>query len=50
MSIRIGLFFAAYFVLLGIQLPYFPVWLAELRDLSPEAIAGSWARAPGRGC
>ena len=49
MSIRIGLFFAAYFVLLGIQLPYFPVWLAELRSLSPEAIgwvvgAGAWSR------
>lgn len=27
-SVRLGLFFAAYFVLIGIQVPFFPVWLA----------------------
>src|SRR6185436_19652088 len=27
-SVRLGLFFAAYFVLIGIQTPFFPVWLA----------------------
>jgi PPP family 3-phenylpropionic acid transporter len=49
MSIRIGLFFATYFLLLGIQLPYFPVWLADARELGPEVIgwvvgAGAWSR------
>jgi len=27
-SVRLGLFFAAYFVLIGIHTPFFPVWLA----------------------
>lgn len=36
-SLRLSLFFAALFVLYGIQLPFFPVWL-DWRDLSPAEI------------
>jgi len=36
-SLRLSLFFAALFVLYGVQLPFFPVWL-DWRGLSPAEI------------
>ena len=36
-ALKLGLFYAAYFLFGGIQLPYFPVWL-EARGLDPKTI------------
>ncbi len=36
-SVRLACFFAAYFVVVGIQLPFWPVWLAN-KGLGPEEI------------
>lgn len=37
LPLRLSLFYAAYFLILGIQLPFWPVWL-ESRGLSAEEI------------
>ena len=42
--IRFGLFYSAVFLLLGVQLPFFPVWL-EARGLSEIAIGATLAAA-----
>lgn len=47
-SLRLSLFYAAYFSVVGISLPYWPVWL-ESRGLSPVAIGtvlavGFWVK------
>ncbi len=38
-AVRLGFFYAAYFAVIGIMLPYWPVWL-DSRGLSPVAIGG----------
>ena len=35
--VRLGLFYGAYFLAVGVMLPYWPVWL-EGRGMSPEQI------------
>lgn len=47
-SVRLSLFYAAYFAVIGIMLPYWPAWL-ESRGLSPVAIGmvlsvGFWVK------
>jgi len=47
-SVRLSLFYAAYFAVVGIMLPYWPAWL-ESRGLSPVAIGavlsvGFWVK------
>ncbi|WP_333794191.1 MFS transporter [Hyphomicrobium sp.] len=37
-SLRLGLFYGALFLILGVHLPYFPVWL-DVRGLTAEQIA-----------
>lgn len=48
-AIRLAFFYAATVAVIGVQLPYFPVWLEGARGLGPEAIgwvlaAGFWPR------
>jgi PPP family 3-phenylpropionic acid transporter len=45
---RIGLFFAAFFIVIGIQLPFWPVWLAsrglDAREIGLVLSAALWGR------
>ena len=43
-SVRLGAFYAAVFLVVGIQLPFWPVWLAG-RGLEPQQIAFVFAAA-----
>src|SRR5687768_15837538 len=45
---RIGLFFAAFFIVIGIQLPFWPVWLAsrglDAREIGLVLSGALWGR------
>src|SRR5438270_13914879 len=43
-AVRLGAFYAAVFLVVGIQLPFWPVWLAG-RGLDPQQIAAVFAAA-----
>lgn len=38
LAVRLAFFYASYFAVAGVQLPFWPLWLGEARGLRPETI------------